>query len=244
MNPHLTTLPQQTRPVTQQETETALDGVAAIVPAYNEADNIARTIAALHNVPEIDEILVVDGFSEDDTVTRAERAGARVVEQSEQVYPGKGVALQTGFEETDADVVVCFDADLKNVAPDMPRNLIMPILQDEADHTIGKYQRKAGRVTELTVKPLLRLLFPEVQFQQPLAGEYAFRREVLDNIRLEPGWGLESGIVIDVVMNQYRTTEVELGFKDHAMKDLPELGIMAEQAAATILRKARTYGRL
>lgn len=216
----------------------------AVVPAYNEAHNIARTVGALRRVPELDEVVVVDGFSTDGTARAAERAGARVIEQRERVYPGKGIALETAIAATDQEGLLFFDADLRNVDPTMPRRLLLPLLRGEADHVIGHYRRKAGRVTELTVRPLLRLFFPEVHFRQPLAGEYAFRRDLIESLRLEPGWGLESGLVIDVVMRGARSLEVDLGFKDHDMKELAELRTMASQAAATVLRKAAEYGRL
>lgn len=218
--------------------------VVGILPTYNEERNVANAIRAFQAVPEFEEVVVVDGYSTDDTVRRAREAGARVVYQKVDTYPGKGWAIESALEATTQEVLVFFDADVSNVEPEMLRGLFLPILEDRYDHVLATFGRRGGRVTELTAKPLMGVFFPEIRFHQPLTGEFATRRRTLKQIEIIKDWGIESGLVIDLVMKRFRVLEVDIGFKEHDMKALPDLRIMAKQVARTVLDKAREYGRL
>lgn len=215
-----------------------------VICAYNEEGNIGRAVSLLGGAEGVGEVLVVDGHSEDRTVQRAEAAGARVVEQRPRMHPGKGAAVKTALAESDSGFLVFFDADIHNMRTGMVERLLRPVQAGEADHATATYRRKGGRVTELTARPLLRLLFPEVTLRQPLAGEFATRRDVLRSIPLEDGWGVESGMVVDLVMRGHRIQEVDLGVKEHDMKRLEDLHVMALQSAKAILGRAAAYGRL
>lgn len=220
------------------------DSVVGVICAHDEEKNIGRAVRTLRALGKVDEVVVVDGHSSDRTGSRAERAGARVVLQREERYPGKGVAVQTALEETDQDVLLFFDADIHNMEPWQPEALLDGVLERGADHAMARFTRKGGRVTELTAKPLFRIFFPEVQYQQPLTGEFASRREVLRAIDIVPDWGIESGLVIDLTMNEAVVLEVDTGHKQHPMKPLEELKVMADQVTRTILGKAIHYGRM
>lgn len=217
--------------------------VVGIIPAYNEEANIAHSVRTMLAVEEIGRVVVVDGYSTDGTVARAKEAGAEVIQQKQDVYPGKGIALETAIEATNEDVLVVFDADIHNVEPRMVRKLMGPVLAGEADFAKAAYERKAGRVTVLTARPLLKLYFPEIQVKQPLSGEFVARRAVMDTIHLEKDWGLESGLLIDAYMGPWTFVEVDIGYKEHDMKDLDDLRVMSQQVARTILKKAVEYGR-
>lgn len=214
-----------------------------VIPAYNEAKNIANAVGMLKQVPEVDEVVVIDGDSTDETVSRAEGAGARVLTQDPIAYPGKGYALQTAIRETDQEALVFFDADIHNMEPWMPRRLLRPLAEEGLDHSCAAYGRKGGRVTELTARPLLSLFFPEVDRRQPLCGEFATRREVISSFDLVPDWGIETGLAIDLAMSPFDVVEVDIGYKEHDMKLLADLKVMAEQVVRTILAKAIEYGR-
>lgn len=218
-------------------------GFVGVIPAYNEGKNIAHAVGMLKQVPEVGEVVVIDGDSTDDTVARAEGAGARVLTQDPVAYPGKGYAIQTAVRETDQEGLVFFDADIHNMEPWMPRRLLRPLVEDGVDHACAAYGRKGGRVTELTARPLLALFFPEVDRRQPLCGEFATRREVISSFDLVPDWGIESGLAIDLAMSPFDVVEVDIGYKEHDMKPLADLKVMADQVVRTIMAKAIEYER-
>lgn len=220
------------------------ESVVGVICAFNEEDNIEKAVQIFRSIPQVDDVLVVDGWSQDRTRRRAERAGAHVVHQKEERYPGKGVAVRTAVEETDQDVLVFFDADIHNMERWQVERLIDGVVGQGADHAMARFTRKGGRVTELTAKPLFNIFFPEVRYQQPLTGEFATRRETIEKIQIVPDWGIESGLVIDLTMMGARVLEIDTGHKEHPMKPLPELRQMAEHVSRTIIDKAIEYGRL
>lgn len=218
--------------------------VAGVICAYNEEANIGKAVRTFRSVPCIEEVVVVDGWSTDRTVAYAEEAGARVIPQSEEQYPGKGLAVETALAETDQEVLVFFDADVHNMETWQVESLLGGITQQGADHAMARFRRKGGRVTELTAKPLFKIFFPEVRYEQPLTGEFATRREVIEKVDIVPDWGIESGLVIDLTMRGAQVVEVDTGSKEHPMKPLEELKLMAEQVSRTVVEKAIAYGRL
>jgi hypothetical protein len=150
-----------------------------------------------------------------------------------------GVNLAAG------DVVVFMDADIMNLSSKMIDQLTDSILVDEADFVKGTFSRSGGRVTELVAKPLLRVFYPEyAHFSQPLSGEIVGRREVLRKIRFEEDWGVDIGLLLDILNLGYRVKEVNIGYKRHDMKPLGELRTMSRQVAVAILRRAAKNGRL
>lgn len=215
-----------------------------VICAYNEEENIEKAVRTFRGVAGLEEVVVVDGWSTDRTRRRAERAGARVVRQSEEQYPGKGLAVETALAETDQSTLVFFDADVHNMERWQVERLIEGVTIGGADHAMAKFRRKGGRVTELTAKPLFNIFFPEVRYEQPLTGEFATRRAVIEKVDFVPDWGIESGLVIDLTMMGAKVHEVDTGFKEHPMKPLAELRTMAEQVSRTIVEKAIAYGRL
>jgi phosphoserine phosphatase SerB len=210
-----------------------------IIPAKNEGVTIAEVVRAAKQAKWIDEVIVVDGHSIDDTVEEAKSAGAKVITQSKELYPGKGVAMRDGFMAASNDIIAFVDADIVNIGPTMLEQLVEPIVRNEADFVKGAFERAAGRVTELVAKPLLEMFFPEVAgFSQPLSGEIAGRRWVFERAKFEENWGVDVGILIDAVRAGARVKEVHIGFKDHIMKPLLDLRDMAYQVAKTIIERA------
>jgi len=151
--------------------------VTAVFPAYNEEKTIRKVIKKAKEAKLVDEILVVDGYSTDDTVKEAMKEGAKVVHQYKKQYPGKGIAIKTARNEAKGDILVFFDTDVKNFDGKMLDILVKPILDHKYDYTIANFVKRKGRVTELVVKPLLKIFFPEVRFQNPLAGEFALKKK-------------------------------------------------------------------
>lgn len=213
--------------------------VSLVIPAKNEARFIERVIRVAKRIREIREIIVVDGGSVDKTPEIARRLGAKLVYQSQYRYPGKGIAMRDGFYYSTGEIVVYVDADIKNISEEFLRRLFQPILDGVADFVKGAFARRAGRVTELVAKPLLRLFYPELsKFSQPLSGEIAGLRKAFEVVEWEPGWGVDIGILIDVYRAGLRVVEIDLGFKEHDMKPLEMLTEMAYEVAETIIRRA------
>lgn len=216
-----------------------------IIPAKNEGPTIARVVQAVKQAQWVDEVVVVDGHSDDNTAEEARKAGARVVMQSERGYPAKGIAMQDGLRAAHNDVIAYVDADIVNMEPNMIEQLLEPVMKGEADFVKGTFERAEGRVTELVAKPLLKMFFPEVSgFSQPLSGEIAGRRWVFEQIKFEENWGVDVGILIDVVRLGARVKEVHIGFKDHVMKPLLDLQEMAYQVAEAIIKRAEAENAL
>lgn len=210
-----------------------------VIPAKDEGPTIAKVVEAARQARGVDEVIVVDGHSTDNTREEAKRAGARVIFQSRGGYPGKGIAMCDGVDAAKSEVVAFIDADIVNITPEMIEQLIEPILNGEADFVKGTFERAEGRVTELVAKPLLTMFFPEMAgFSQPLSGEIAGRKWIFKRLRFEENWGVDVGILIDVVRMGVRVKEVHIGFKDHLMKPLLDLVEMAYQVAESILKRA------
>ncbi|MCS5478887.1 glucosyl-3-phosphoglycerate synthase [Corynebacterium sp. YIM 101645] len=226
--------------------------VSVVIPALNEEATVAAVVrAALTDGP--DEVVVVDADSTDGTVAQASAAGARVLNWREilpgiEPVPGKGESLWRGVAAVTGDVVVFLDADLQQPATGMVTALAAPFTDPGVHLVKADYRRTidgrptgGGRVTELTARPLLRLLFPDLaHIRQPLAGEYAIRRATALALPFAAGYGVEAGLLVDVADRHGATSvrQVDLGVRRHRNRPLTELGPMADVVAATLLERA------
>lgn len=216
--------------------------VAVILPAYNEAENVEAVIKVIKKVSYIDDIIVVDDGSSDDTATIAKSAGVTVISHEEN--KGKGEAIKTGYNYTDADIIAFVDADISNLTTHKVDAIIRPILEGKAEITKTKFARASGRVTELTAKPLLNFFFPEISFEQPLSGQFAAKKSALKKINFEPDYGVDVGIVLDADVHGISIQEVDIGEIEHDMSPLSDLHIMANEVVRTIMDRANKYGRV
>lgn len=220
--------------------------VSVVIPALNEQDTVAGVVeACLQSCA--DEVLVVDPDSTDATAERAAAAGARVVPWREvdprEPWAGKGEALWRGVKAASGDVVVFIDADVTSLEPWWVDALAAPFRDDTVHLVKAAYERThaGGRVTELTAKPLLRALFPELtHIRQPLAGEYAVRRSTALRLPFVAGYGVEAGLLIDVASahTPAAIAQAELSPREHRNRPLAQLGPMADVVARTILARA------
>jgi glucosyl-3-phosphoglycerate synthase len=229
----------------------------AVVPARNEEATVAGVVRPLVRrlvrAGALAEVVVVDDGSTDRTAARAAAAGARVVRAAE-VLPGhggagKGGALWRGLAATTADLVVYVDADLVDFDPDTVTRLLLPLVEDPAAALVkGTWQRPlgddphgGGRVTELAARPLLARFFPELSFvRQPLAGEYAGRRTLLEQLPYLAGWGVDIGLLLDAATFAGPTAlrQVHLGTRRHRNRPLSELGVPAATVLLAVLDRA------
>ncbi len=220
---------------------------AVVIPARDEASTIGAVLDAILGPGDpLDEVVVVDDHSSDDTATIAARHGARVV--TNEGPSGKGTAMRVGALATTADVLVFLDADVRNTAEDYVPRLVQPLLEHDGTVLVkGYYERPlhgmptgGGRVTELAARPILSLLFPGLgEIRQPLAGETALRREVLRRVDLEADYGVEIALLIDVarVYGVAALAQVDLGVRRHRNRPLEELNPMAVEVLRSALAR-------
>ena len=249
----------QRPPWTLPELEAAKRGrtVSVVLPALNEADTVGSVIETITPMLGglVDELIVLDSGSTDDTEKHAVAAGARVVNREEALpevptRPGKGEALWRSLAATTGDIIVFIDSDLIDADPLFVPRLVGPMLTADGIHLVRGFYRRplrlrggedatgGGRVTELVARPLLAALRPELSaVLQPLGGEYAGSRELLTSVPFAPGYGVEIGILIDTY-DRYgldAIAQVNLGVRTHRNRPLAELGPMSRQIIATLL---------
>ena len=233
--------------------------IAVCLPALNEESTVGAICAEVRRalMPPaaglVDDLLVVDGNSTDRTGEVAAAAGARVV-PADEVIPeagpgfGKGNALWKSVAATTADLIVWCDADLRSFEARYVTALVEPLLADEGIVLVkGYYERLldgrpgGGRTTELMARPLLAQFFPELaHLRQPLGGEYAVRRQAVEQVPFVQGWGVEVGLLIDLSrrFGADRIAEADLGVRRHRNRPLEELGPQALAILQTVMQRS------
>ncbi len=218
------------------------DRVSVIIPVLNESKRIQSVVRLILESPKVAEVVVVDDGSIDNTPELAEAAGARVITST---LLGKGASMEDGLRATRHGTLLYLDGDLADLEDDLVALMTDPVTSGAADFVKARFSRRAGRVTVLTARPLLRTYFPELAgMEQPLGGIIAARRELLENLSFENDYGVDVGLLIDAVVLGARVVEVDIGRIDHESQDLDALGEMAMQVARTIMERAAACGRL
>ncbi len=211
-------------------------------------DTIRRQLTSAGGVDLVDEIVVVDDGSHDATGAEARRAGAVVVASGAD-HGGKGRAMAAGMAATHGDIVVFLDADVENFAAHFLTGLAGPLLLHPGlvmvkafyERPLGDAPTGGGRVTELVARPVIDLLFPALaHIRQPLAGETALRRRAVEKLVLEPGYGVELGLLIDVAgaFGTHAIAQVDLGRRVHRNRPLDELRPQATDVLRSALARA------
>jgi glucosyl-3-phosphoglycerate synthase len=229
------------------------------LPARNEAATVGEIVTRIAAHPLVDEVVVVDDHSSDGTGEAALAAGATVVRSDEVLAqhgdgPGKGQALWKAVASSTGDVIAFCDADLRDFQPHFITGLLGPFLLDPHLAFVKAYYQRpgsdgsprgGGRVTELVARPLLHLLFPHLaDLVQPLAGEFAARRDVFEAVPFVEGYGVDIGLVIDIAhdFGVDAMAQVDLGTRKHRNRPLDDLGPMATVVLMTMLRRAGIEG--
>ena len=249
--------------------------VSLVLPTLNEEETVGPIVRRairemMGRVPLLDEILVIDSASTDRTREIAEAEGARVVEHPRVLtrygsFIGKGEALWKSLYETTGDIIVWADTDVRNWHPRMVYGTLGPLLAEpRLQYVKGYYQRPiveggvlkeggGGRVTELVARPLINLFYPELSgFIQPLAGEYAGRRALLEAIPFFTGYAVEMGHLIDVAerVGIEGLGQVDLERRIHRNQELEGLSRMSFVILQAVMkrleerRKARLFAEL
>ncbi|MDX2632210.1 glucosyl-3-phosphoglycerate synthase, partial [Streptomyces scabiei] len=237
--------------------------VSVVLPALNEEETVGDIVAIIRHdlmrqVPLVDEIVVVDSGSTDRTSQVAAAAGARVVHRDDilpriPAVPGKGEVLWRSLLVTRGDIVCFIDADLREFSSDFVSGIVGPLLTDPGvdlvkamyDRPLGSAAGQGGRVTELMARPLLNMHWPQLAgFVQPLGGEYAARRSLLERLPFPVGYGIELGMLVDALhlVGLDALAQVDVGVRKHRHQDGAALGRMSAAIYRTAqLRLARGH---
>jgi glycosyltransferase involved in cell wall biosynthesis/nucleotide-binding universal stress UspA family protein len=236
--------------------------ISLALPSLNEEQTVGKVIstikkALMEEVPLLDEIVLIDSNSTDRTRQIAKDLGIPVYIHQEllpELGPrrGKGEALWKSLLVTKGDIIVWIDTDITNIHPRFVYGIIGPLLLNRNIQLVKGFYRRplriggqmqaggGGRVTELAARPLLNLFYPELSgVVQPLSGEYASRRKALENTNFFSGYGVETGLLIDI-FEQYglrSIAQVDLLERIHSNKGLEELGKMSFAIIQAVLRK-------
>jgi glucosyl-3-phosphoglycerate synthase len=242
--------------------------ISLCLPTLNEEKTIAKEILIMKSelmtrYPLLDEIVVVDSGSTDKTREIARAFGADVYKATDilpnlENFKGKGENLWKALYVTEGDIIVYLDADIKNIHYRFAYALIAPLLfYDNVKYVKAFYDRPiaigknkirptgGGRVTELVIRPLFSLYFPELtQIMQPLSGEYAGCREVFEAIPFPIGYGVETSIILDIYEKWGLDViaQVDLDKRIHRNQDTRALGKMAFVIMMTFINRQKKLG--
>jgi len=228
--------------------------VSLCIPCRDEAATIGPLVSVIRHelmrkVPLVDELIVLDDRSTDDSAAVADSAGATVV-PIEAIHArygeghGKGNVLWCSLAASSGDFVVWVDGDITSFEPHWITRLLAPMLDDESVALVKAVFHRptqlggGGRTTELVARPLFSLYYPELAgLHQPLTGEYAGRRSVLEQLPFVQGWGVEVAMLIDIARRHgpEAIAQIDLGVREHRHRGLHALSVQAAEVLATML---------
>jgi glucosyl-3-phosphoglycerate synthase len=243
------------------------EAITVVLPAREVADTVGQIVERLRTLdPLIDQIIVVDASSRDRTAEVAAAAGAEVHQESELVPAfgqalGKGDAMWRALAVARGEIVAYLDSDTRDFSPHFATGMVGPLLREpDVEFVKGFFRRPyrradgaelpadGGRVTELAARPLLSAFYPELAgFVQPLAGEVAARRSLLDRIPFATGYAVETAMLLDArdaLGGTARMAQVDLDVRLNRHQPLRRLGPMAYAVLRVILERLRAEGRL
>ncbi len=241
--------------------------ISLCIPTLNEAKTIGKEIVIFRSElmdrhPLIDEIAVIDSGSEDRTIEVAKSFGADTY-YSGDILPeegfkrGKGENLWKAIHQLSGDIIVYVDADITNIHPRFVYGLVGPLIHNTTTQYVKAFYDRplaassgtrpigGGRVTEILVRPLFSLFFPELTaIIQPLSGEYAVRRRVLEQIPFPIGYGVETAHLMDVYtqLGLDAFAQTDLDQRVHRNQPTRDLGRMAFGILQSFLNRASALG--
>jgi glucosyl-3-phosphoglycerate synthase len=243
--------------------------VSVGIPTLNEEASIGKTVSVIKRALVdkwglVDEIVIIDSGSKDRTTEEAEKSGARVY-VADEILPelapvrGKGENLWKSLQVLGGDILVWVDADIQNVHGGFISGLVGPLLEDDALlYSTAFYRRplqlspsqsslNGGRVTELLVRPFLSYLLPEIcEFRQPMAGEHAGRRGLLEKLPFFSGYAVDVGHLIDITstVGKHVVAQVDLDVRVHRHRELTDLSAQSFGVLQALMKRAEDLGRI
>ncbi len=243
--------------------------ISVCIPTLNEAASIGRIVqticsAFVDETPLVDEVLVIDSGSDDETRDIAANAGARVLISAEIVpetgtHTGKGENLWKALHAAKGDIICYLDGDVENFHPGYVAGLIGPLLERaEIEYVKAYYERPlvngdlahangGGRVSEILVRPFISMFYPELAgILQPLSGEYAARRNLLESLPFPTGYGVEIAHLIDLLqMGKLDClAQTDLACRVHRNRADGDLGDTAFAILRVMLRRMERDGKI
>jgi glucosyl-3-phosphoglycerate synthase len=239
--------------------------VSVVIPARNEQATVGSVVGPIltelvDRCGLVDELVVIDSDSQDSTAAVARRAGARVVHVRDiapelGTFPGKGEALWKSLFVTTGDILVFIDADLTHWGTHFVTGLLGPLLASpktllvkgfydrlvDGEPSGGEHVAQGGRVTELVARPLIAQTWPDLAaVVQPLAGEWAVRRSLIEQLRIPTGYGIEFAVLVDTYARAGLSAiaQVDLGARAHQHQNIHDLGVMAAEILAVARRRS------
>jgi glucosyl-3-phosphoglycerate synthase len=243
--------------------------ISVCLPTMNVAPTVGKILRTfrtemVERFPLIDQLCIVDSRSTDGTLDIAASEGAQIFFDDE-ILPGmspasgKGEALWKSIYSLEGDIIVWVDSDIENIHPRFVYGLVGPLLEDPSiGYVKAFYERPitsegvtqpsgGGRVTELTVRPMLNLFYPELSgLIQPLSGEYAGRRDVLESVPFFTGYGVESGLLIDI-SRKYGVdalAQVDVEVRVHHNQTIDALSRMSFGILQALFRRLEDDGKV
>jgi len=213
--------------------------VTVIIPALNEEKTIGQVIRQAKRNELVNEIIVVDDMSADNTIAEAKKEGAKVITST---HVGKGDSMREGLLMAKNEYLVFLEADTPHFDEDIIGPLTAPLIANEADFVKSYSERSSGRIAELLGKPLLETFFPHLlKFKQPLSGMIAGKKSVLQKVEFDNDYGVDIGLLIDLHNVRARIAEVSIGEVENDRQPLHVLGRMAKQIANAIFRRVNIF---
>lgn len=252
----------------QQKEQQGLS-ISLCLPTLNEEKTIGQEIVIfkaelMDRFPLLDEIAVVDSGSTDKTCSIAAEFGADVYVASGQLaehghHRGKGENLWKALYLLRGDIIVYVDTDIANIHPRFVYGLVGPLIVNPEVHYVKAFYDRpiahsgglrptgGGRVTEILIRPLFSLFYPELTaILQPLSGEYAGRRSILEQIPYPVGYGVETAMLIDIYqrLGMEAFAQTDLDRRVHRNQETVALGRMAFGVARAFLSRLRRDGKV
>ena len=243
--------------------------ISLCIPTLNEEKTIGKEVLILKSelmerYPLIDEFAVIDSGSEDKTLEVAKNYGADVYLASEILTSvgdkkGKGENLWKAIHQLKGDIICYVDADISNIHPRFVYGLVAPLIQKEEvkyvkafydrplNYSSGLRASGGGRVTEILIRPLFSLFYPELtNIIQPLSGEYAARREVLEAIPFPIGYGVETSHLLDLYekFGLSAFAQTDLDRRVHRNQSTNALGKMSFGILQTFLNRLQSQNKI
>lgn len=216
--------------------------VSVIIPTLNEEKRIGEIVRFCKKSDLVHEVIVIDDGSSDKTIDVACLAGAKVYLSS---MLGKGISMYDGLWHAQTDIILYLDGDIFGFSEHIIDKMCTPLIENKCEFVKGNFNRKSGRVTALTAKPLLKAFFPDLEvFNQPLGGIIAGKKNLLKSLSFESDYGVDVGLLIDIAQLGVKILEVDIGMLEHDHQELNSLGKMSQEVVRVIIDRASKYQKL